>query len=469
MTIKTQITKYQKIDIDLDLDVTLLDSRIYTTSVLVDCPPIIENWEEDEDAKYLCICVEVSLEEFESLTEGAAYARPRLLILYGILSFFTQEVFTPFGVTQTHNTVGELRRTTEEKFKFNGSDLLPRFQKLAEFIDANPDKKILYSLLDRWRKALYLEKEGEDNMIHDDEIVLSYFHILELLATVKYYPEQKSDLEKSIEAFTRSIFKNTFFITGQALDQQVNDKKRMMENFLIPQVSVTQKISYMLNKLRMLDERLQSFISNLVADRNSVAHGRQVYQDRVIYPVPPFFPLTKDRNYPNGMLRVLSGRIIAEFIGIDLFEEEWDEFSEDFLLPTIEEVKSFIKEKQYEQLTNDEFCNGDHNSITPYSITYYLINRNSKLKIKQVTPVFEKFIEDYSKTEEETIQSILAVILIADEAEPALQEKCKEIIKTANENGWKPHINFRDTFYYLEYCGFKPNVLKQMLIDRVIR
>ncbi|MCR9228769.1 MAG: hypothetical protein NXH90_15225 [Flavobacteriaceae bacterium] len=100
----------REIEFDLDVDVLLLASRIFTTT---DLSTIVPHHETEKEKKYLCISIEIQLDGFESISDGAAYARPRLLILLGILSFLTQELFTPFQFYRTSTLVGNLKQGGE--------------------------------------------------------------------------------------------------------------------------------------------------------------------------------------------------------------------------------------------------------------------------------------------------------------------------------------------------------------------
>lgn len=54
------------------------------------------------------------------------------------------------------------------------SDLEILLRKLAE------EPELIITLLDRWRKAIYLKSESSDADLYYEEAALSFFHILEL-------------------------------------------------------------------------------------------------------------------------------------------------------------------------------------------------------------------------------------------------------------------------------------------------
>ena len=460
----TTYTTIREIDIDLDIDVFLLNSRVFTAT---DLSLIDKHHKSEKGKKYLCITIEIHLDDFESVFDGAAYARPRLLIILGILTFLTQELFTPFEFYNNSTMVGDIKRGKQNKFKFNKSNYLSDFNKIVAFTQSQNEneKRLFYSLVDRYRKALYLEKESEENMIHDDEVLLSHFHILELLST-KYNPKQKQLATQSIKQFSESILRDIYLLEGNPLQSEQNSKSKLIESIFISEQPVASKIMFMFQEQGILTHRLKAFISDLVKDRNSVAHGRQVYQDRVIFPVPPFFPLIRNREYSFEMLRVLSGRTISLFLELDNLYEEWTEY-EDNLLPSIDELNDFIKEKRFEKISLEDFYAGTDNDITPFTVAYYLLSKN--LKVESAIPVIANIVLNYREIEEEITQLVLSVILIVDNVKDELKQKCIEIIKLSSEKRWLPDSKMRDVLYYLEYLGHEPKTLRDMITKREIR
>lgn len=462
--LSTIYTTIREIEIDLDIDVFFLDSRVFTTS---DPSKIYKYHKKENGKKYLCISIEIQLEDFESVLDGAAYARPRLLIIFGILTFLTQELFTPFESYSSSTSVGTLKKRKIHKFKFNKLNYLLEFKKIAlltEFQDES-EKRLFYSLIDRYRKALYLEEESEGNMIHDDEVLLSYFHILELLSD-RYYTQQKRAAFQLIHQFTDKLLKDIYLLEGNQLQEELSAKRSLVKNVFKSELPVGSKIMYMFKEQGILTYRLKSLISELIKDRNSVAHGRQVYQERVIFPVPPFFPIIRNRGYSFEVLRILSGRAISLFIKINHFKQEWEEVDR-ALMPTFDELSLFINEKKYEKLPIDDFYSGKINDITPHTLAYYLLNK--KLKAKNAIPVLSNIIMNYREIEDEITELVLAVILIVDNSKGELKEKCIDIIKLSSNKDWLPLFKMRDILSYLEYLEHEPKTLREMITKREIK
>ncbi|MCD8402054.1 hypothetical protein [Tenacibaculum finnmarkense] len=445
------------VDIELHVDIDFLDIRITSFKL-----------NSSSDVKYrLDIIIQTQLEEFESLTDGIAYTRPKLLIAFGILSYTTGEVFTPFDTIQSNAIIGDFTIFCTNKFNYNGKCLLDKYLLFESKVKSHEDKNFIYSLLDRWRKGLFLEQESTDNMIYDDETLLSYFHILELLTT-KYEKEQRKEVVEKINSFTANLLTDSFFLSHGNLENKTTEKSKLIEGLLATEFSVANKISYMFNKQGLLSSQIKYFIADFIKDRNSVAHGRTVYQDRVIFPVPPFFPLIKIKNYELEFYRILTAKSIDSYLEIDFYNDEWLELT-NIIMPSYDTLKEFYKEKKFENLSNVDFCNGVENNITPYVVSHYLTSK--KIKPKQALEILTNFIENYQETEEETIMSIWSIIIILDYIQDkSLKNKCIEIIKIAYSKKWHPScFKMRDELYTLEYYGFETKEFKNLLQKKVIR
>lgn len=450
-------TYSRPIDFDLHIDIDFLDIRI--TSFKLNSSKKVEY--------KLDIIIQTQLEEFESITDGIAYTRPKLLIAFGILSYITGEVFTPFETIQSNAAVGDFTIFCTNTFKYQNKCLLDKYLTLESKIKSHEDKNFIYSLLDRWRKGLFLEQESMDNMIYDDETLLSYFHILELLTT-KYEKEQKKEITEKINSFTNNLLKESLFLSHGNLENKTIEKSKLIGEILASELSVANKISYMFNKQGILNNQIKYFIADFIKDRNSVAHGRTVYQNRVIFPVPPFFPLVKNKNYELEFYRILTAKSIDSYLGIDFYSDKWHELK-DLIVPSHETLKEFYKEKKFENLSNTDFCSGIENNITPYVVSHYLTSK--KIKPKIALEILTNFIKNYNGTEEETIMSIWSVIIILDYIkEESLKKKCLEIIKTAYSNKWHPsYFKMRDELYTLEYFGFEIKEFKILLQKKIIK
>lgn len=147
-------------------------------------------------------------------------------------------------------------------------------------------------------------------------------------------------------------------------------------------------------------------------------------------------------------------------------KDDWDYLASQ-LVPTTNEIKKFIENKEYKYLSNLEFCEGKINDITPELLTNEIFDK--KIKLQTALEIFSEFILNFSKTEEETIQLTIITILIVDIAKGELKDKCLEIINFSYENDLMPGFGMKELLYDLELLDFKPKTLRQMIIEDKVR
>lgn len=450
-------------DIDINIDVLFFNARIVTTK---NPKAINKSFKQKKDVTFLCISIETEIDDFESVNDATLLARPTELIIFGLLTFFTGETFTPFQKSQGVNFIGKHNLPKKEKFTYEGVSFIKEYAKLLKFLKGSQKSKrnLFYSAIDRWRKARFLEDENESSLAHSDEVTLSYFHILELLSE-EYYDEQKRNANSIIDKFATKILEDIFMFEGSRLQSEIPGKKKLIEALFISELGVASKIMFMFKQQNILNNRLKYLISELVKDRNSVAHGRSVYKEKVIFPMPPFFPLISSRSYSNEMLRTLSAVAISNIFGLKLHLKDWKEI-QDELNPSIDELNLFIKNKDYNKLTIDEFYQGKINNIIPYTITHYLLNK--KLKTETAIPALENLILNFRNIDTEITQIVISAILILDIADTPLKDKAIDLIKVASINRWIPDFKLRDILYHLEFLGHSPKIFRDMLKDKAI-
>jgi hypothetical protein len=101
------------------------------------------------------------------------------------------------------------------------------------------------------------------------------------------------------------------------------------------------KVKYFLEKYELLDDNVAFFIDNMIKVRNAIAHGRITYQKVFMWPLPPFFNLAKDSYENIEFLSFLTAEMISKYIGINCWEEEWNE-AKNFLMPPNHIISSFL-------------------------------------------------------------------------------------------------------------------------------
>ena len=292
----------------------------------------------------LTVISECMVEQYQGPSEVYRYFRGENLVIQGVISFFTG---LPLTVYHSNIGSGGIVPITYKKQKTHlsiegidyTSDLEILLRKLAD------EPELIITLLDRWRKAIFLKFESSDADLYYDEATLSFFHILELFGdTVN--KELKTKLEKNIEKMMQHHFANYYFNDIQ-IKQMVDQNKKAVNSLLIGDfLSLSVKVKYFLEKYELLDDNISCFIDNMIKVRNAIAHGRITYQKVFMWPLPPFFSLAKDSYENIEFLLFLTAVMISRYIGIKCWKKEWAE-TKNYLMPPQQIIKSFLEVEIY--------------------------------------------------------------------------------------------------------------------------
>ncbi|WP_333205079.1 hypothetical protein [Microcoleus sp. S28C3] len=377
----------------IDLNFTFEQCAVQTVQSI----PTIHN-EESFEFGCLQLSIEFELKDYESLVDAPIFVRPKYLSLLGIISFLVSELFTvfktaPFSTASADILLDELKVGQQNRLIIDDVDLTDN---LNEFLDnleklKEHEKSLFFSLLDRWRKARYMEEESDKRFLYEDEATLSYFHVLELLGDVysKVLLMKANDLIKDFSnAFNSSILS----LHVNALESENNAKSKLLAGILIKDISVTSKILFFLKHFKLYDNRIAFWIRNLVEARNSVAHGRRVHYEKAIFPVKPFFPLISNNLYPLEFLRILTAKAISSHIGISLYSKEWNEIK-DCLIDDEFVTKVFLQEK----FKDKEDLNKDEERIVFGGVNYHLLA--NKLKPESSIGFYKFYLDTEAENE----------------------------------------------------------------------
>lgn len=146
------------------------NSVVFTTSKKT----MVHNGLELKSCKELKIVSSCEIEQYQGPAEVNRYFREDNLVIQGIISFFTGVPLTVYhsnggsgGVTpieykkqKTHLIIEKVDYT---------DDLLILLKRLKE------EPELIITLLDRWRKAIYLKDQSSDADLFYDEATLSFF------------------------------------------------------------------------------------------------------------------------------------------------------------------------------------------------------------------------------------------------------------------------------------------------------
>jgi hypothetical protein len=427
--------------------------------------------EVDEDVSgYFIISIDTTIKDFESVSDAAAHARPMLLIALDILSLFIDRPITPFesGFGTSYVTADLPIQAEDPRLILDGDDYSNELKTFLETLgNAEPNKKrFFYSLMDRWRKAAYMQEESEESQEYDDEAVIAYFHVLELIAE-ESVNELTASIKAKIEQSLLDIYSGLMHFEGNYLSGIIDQKKTLNNQLILSDLPIAGKILFALQKLGIMSKRLKYFLGNWIKDRNSVAHGRRVYQDRVIFPVPPFFPNAKLIDFSLNTLRTLTAHVICTLMRSEIYNERWAE-EHLSLIPTPEEIRDFISYKRFDELTNDQFTNGEVYSINPGSISWYLVDKKLNPNVGKLA--LQKFFTNIDlQNSDQVNQAVVGAVILADFTTNEDLQKCQEIIIAAYENRWHPFINLRELLSFLEYNNHFPKFLEEMIVTKKVR
>ncbi|RYX84979.1 hypothetical protein EON73_03060, partial [bacterium] len=326
-----------ELDFKLNTDFTFETSRVYTVSdvefkilfpkegVLPEKLSGIAIAEEKScPYGYLIIDSTFNLEPYDSLLEGSAKIRPQLLVIHGILTFLTNKVFITFqGFPRVQSIVEQHIKVNSDQKKLivNRNNRKNDLEKiLTEINNSNQEKRtLIFTLFERWRKALHFEEESEDSFLYFDESVLAYIHVLEVLAD-----EYTKELSAEIKRRKKDLINEILSCTGDSGDKNIKKIGTLLNQLNSNQVTLKSKIIQMLKEFGLYSLKSDAIISRFIAHRNSIAHGRKnLYQDKVVFPLKPFFSFIKDIDENTETIKVLSARTISSYLGLNAWDAEW--------------------------------------------------------------------------------------------------------------------------------------------------
>ena len=469
--VKRVFKKYLTLNQKINLNFTFEQCIVQTVQSI----PTIQDKESSEfessEFGYLQLSIEFELKDYESFHDAPIFTRPIYLSLLGIISFLVSEPFTVFNTVQSSiskeidgNILDNLKTRQQNKLVIYDVDFT---DDLNEFLDKleelkEHEKSLFFSLLDRWRKARYMEDESDDNFLYDDEATLSYFHVLELLGDV-YSKHLSIKADTLIKEFSNTFNLSILSLHMNALENENNAKLKLLSGILLKDISVTSKILFFLKHFKLYDNRLAFWIRNLVEARNSVAHGRRVHYTKAISPVKPFFPLISNNLYPLRFLRILTAKAISSHIGISLYSEEWDEIKA-FLLDDDSTIKIFLKEefKRKEDLNNDE------ERIVFGGVNYHLLA--NKLKPESCIDFYKFYLGTEAENEIFLASNAEAIVILFEMIrEQSFEVVLKSAITNIHRLNCNPHGRFRDMRYFLDFHNFKSPKLEILIANETVR
>ncbi|WP_020062090.1 hypothetical protein [Bacillus sp. 123MFChir2] len=385
------------------------------------------------------------------------YIRPQILIIQGILSYFSGIPFTIYehraGEVNVVNTENEVNKELKkQKLIIEGVDYSDDLHVLLDKLSEPKSKSLVITLLDRWRKARYMEMESEVDIYHD-EVILTYFHILELLVE-GYYENLKKEADKQIKNFVGEFTSKILNQRGNSLNNTVNSKFKLLKSLLVSEeMSIASKINYFLKSYNMLDDQTYFLVNKLVKIRNAVAHGRITYKDKVIWMLPPFFNLTNNSDSIISIISVFTARAIGLHLGLKAWENDWEHVYI-HLSPPDEVLSSFMKdENQHINVSALDLIQGTNKKIKVSYIVDFYIENNKKYQYSVLEVILSKVLKEISIDEENCFELFLASVLMGDSEDEELSNISRANVEAVHQNDWYGYSNIKDIYRYFEYHG----------------
>lgn len=408
-----------------------------------------------KDNQLIIECIK-TIDSIDSPLEIKRYTRPDLLVIQGILCYFTGRIFTIYefkkGETQiVESGVNPSKNIECTVFSLEGLDHSKDLNLLLEKLKDQRFKTLIITLLDRWRKALYMVGESEVDTFHD-EAILTHFHILELLVDY-YYKDFKKEANEEIERFLISFSSDVLNQSGNTRESTISSKLKILKEVLISdEVSIATKITYFLKRHSMLDERTYSLVNKIVKIRNSIAHGRMAYKEKLIWPLPPFFNVSSvNTQIIISQIQVLTARAIAVHLGLDSWKEDW-KFIHNTLPPSDEVLMNFLKNSdEHKKIFGSDLIDGTYKNITVDSLVGYYIDNKSKYSITDLEQVLCKTLIEIPITEENSSLLFLASVLLSDSANEELSSISKNNVKLVHKYEWYGYSNIKDIVRYFDF------------------
>lgn len=297
----------------------------FDNSIVFTTEDIIVNDNETKKSRIINIVTKCELNTSLDSIEALKYVRPKELIIQGIISFLSKYPITIYNVYETQYCPKLVEY--EEKnitFIFRSVDHTSDLRTLLNKLKEKPN--IVASLLDKWRKALFLISDEDFGDLLLSESVLLFFNAIDLLVS-EFDKELKCRLRDYIDDMLNKYFQFCY-ITDDRARNIVKRNKTFVEKILFSSsFTLGLKIKFFLEKYGLLNDDIARFIDEIVNIRNYNAHGKIIDDTEIDWPLPPFFDLPNDAKDKIDFLPILTGMMISKYIGINLWDKEFTEMN----------------------------------------------------------------------------------------------------------------------------------------------
>jgi hypothetical protein len=411
--------------------------------------------DRNTDSKYLLIQSLFELDNYDSVSQGGPKTRPEHLGIHGIIAFLTATPITSFDFSKiSYTTIQETpdpSKRIKPKLLTDEEDHTDDLKILLGLTDSveTEKKSIILSLLDRWRKGLVLQHDSDDSFMYEDEALLAYYHVWEMLAK-HYAPKLQSTINHKIENLLDDIFTNVV----QKPAGNVQDKEMLnhqLQSVISSKINIKDQILFMLKELHVHGPSVNRLVKRFTDYRNRIAHGNSfLYEDKANFPLRPFFTLIKDGAEELSSLQIATAATISYWLGL----KAWTNLFGAMIAvqpPGPEDVKKFIYKEYFNQLSPEEFIDANVFNIDPMTIIMYYFE--GKLKFKELEKSLSGFIKNVKTDEKYAVTLAYVSIVLADSENQETATASANIIKEIDQQSLlnNKFLRIRDILKELEY------------------
>ncbi|WP_410888760.1 hypothetical protein [Pediococcus pentosaceus] len=366
--------------------------------------------------------------------------RPELLIIQGVISLFIDFPITVYDITSQIQSFTDIENFVENKFKkstfkIEKKDYSNELELVLERIEDPKNKNLAVSVLDRWRKVLDFRKEDMFEKLYRDEELLGIFHILDLLSDIY--------VDDNTKIIVQSLGANS-------------------PNF-------STKIKYLLSKEGITSEEEFDFVGVAIKCRNAIAHGRVVFQPVVNWPLAPFFNISESF-IDVDILRCLTKKLIGNFFGINIWDNEYNEFAIKYLRPSVKNICEFIKKpSKYEIISIDDMdiLNEKKHVITWESVYIRYLQNPKKIKIDKLGSALKSSFFNLELNSKNAYNIFNISVILIESNDSEIVDRCRENIeclleKELIENNDLYEIIPEFDLHHVNYIKYKEIVLNKV-------
>ena len=408
--------------------------------------------------KFLVIEIWTQLDDGDTgpFNNAPLYIRPSILIILSIISYLLDHPLTIYEMClEIQGIASPNKKPNEIKISKFVHDEVDKSSDLFMILEAVYKKEervneFVISLLSRWHKARYLEEESDASLYHEESFLV-YFHIIELCSS-HYSNQQSKEAEEQIHKFTRELLSTTFKLRDNQVEEAIKDKYKAVRSILLPdgKISITSKICYFLDRVKLLNIKTQFFVEQLVKIRNAIAHGRFVNHKTVNWPLPPFFSINGDVENFIFDIRIFTACLIGAYLSLEIWRDKWADVHSYLDMPP-EYVKKFISDKSFEFITPTDFLKGTINSVRPSSLVKQFLLKRIKFQYLEIG--LRSLMLNVEVDEESAYEIFHAAIVLADSLDKQLSDRCRSIVVDIHENKLVFYLSIRHILRQIEQQG----------------